>query len=131
MLGCDLELIEPHSDALVADYFTADEQAMVARTLAADRSRGLDLLWSAKESALKGLRVGLRLDIRCVSVTLGINSPDLAEGLSESTVPLIPASSPPIQAWSPFRHRVRRLSCDAKVGDIQQPNPQFLAMTVC
>lgn len=29
-LGCDLELIEPHSDAFVADYFTADEQAWVA-----------------------------------------------------------------------------------------------------
>ena len=38
-LGCDLEMIEPRSDAFVADYFTAEEQALVARASAADRSR--------------------------------------------------------------------------------------------
>jgi len=68
MLGCDLELIEPRSEAFVTDYFSADEQTIVARTLAADRSRVIALLWSAKESALKALRAGLRLDTRCVSV---------------------------------------------------------------
>ena len=103
MLGCDLELIEPRSDAFVADYFTADEQKMVERTPASDHSRVLALLWSAKESALKALRVGLRLDTRCVSVTLGSGSPNPAEGLPERTASLIlPASSPPIEAWSPF-----------------------------
>lgn len=54
MLGCDLELIEPHSDALVADYFTADEQAMVARTLAADLSRGLDCFGVQRKARSKG-----------------------------------------------------------------------------
>jgi len=68
-LGCDLEVIEPRSDGFVADYFTLEEQALVARASAADRSRLLTLLWSAKESALKALRAGLRLDTRCVIVT--------------------------------------------------------------
>ena len=31
-LGCDLELIEPRSDAFVADYFTAEEQALIAQS---------------------------------------------------------------------------------------------------
>jgi 4'-phosphopantetheinyl transferase len=69
-LGCDLELIEPRSDAFVADYFTPEERAFVARGATADRSRLLALLWSGKESALKALREGLRLDTRCVVVSL-------------------------------------------------------------
>jgi 4'-phosphopantetheinyl transferase len=67
-LGCDLEMIEPRSDAFVADYFTTEEQALVAQAPAADRFRLLALLWSAKESALKALRAGLRLDTRSVIV---------------------------------------------------------------
>jgi 4'-phosphopantetheinyl transferase len=67
-LGCDLELIEPHSDAFIADYFTAEEQALIARQPAADRPLTVALLWSAKESSLKALREGLRLDTRSVIV---------------------------------------------------------------
>jgi len=67
-LGCDLELIEPHSAAFIADYFTSNEQALVMRQSLADRPLLLALLWSAKESALKALRMGLRLDTRCVTV---------------------------------------------------------------
>jgi 4'-phosphopantetheinyl transferase len=69
-LGCDLEVIEPHSDAFIADYFTREEQELVARAAAVDRPWLVTLLWSAKESALKALGAGLRLDTRCVIVTL-------------------------------------------------------------
>jgi len=65
-LGCDLEIVEPHSEAFLADYFTAQEQALVAHAPAAHRSLLLALLWSAKESALKALHEGLRLDTRCM-----------------------------------------------------------------
>lgn len=68
-LGCDLELIEPHSSAFIADYFTDEEQTLIADTSDRDRFRLVALLWSAKESALKALHEGLRLDTRCVSVT--------------------------------------------------------------
>ncbi len=69
-VGCDLEVIEPRSDGFFDDYFTAEEQAMVARMSAADRPWLFTLLWSAKESALKALRVGLRADTRSVRVNL-------------------------------------------------------------
>ena len=69
-VGCDLEVIEPHSDAFVADYFTVEEQDLVAHAPAADRLRLVALHWSAKESMLKALRVGLRVDTRCVIVSL-------------------------------------------------------------
>jgi len=68
VLGCDIETIEPRSDAFVADYFTTAEQSFVAQAPAADRPRLLALLWSAKESALKALHEGLRLDARTVIV---------------------------------------------------------------
>jgi len=69
-LGCDLELIEPRSDAFIADYFTTEEQDLVAQASAADRPRLSTLLWSAKESTLKALREGLRQDTRAVAVSL-------------------------------------------------------------
>jgi 4'-phosphopantetheinyl transferase len=68
-LGCDQEVIEARSEAFVSDYFTAEEQALVARVCEAERPRLVTLLWSAKESALKALREGLRLDTRSVEVS--------------------------------------------------------------
>jgi 4'-phosphopantetheinyl transferase len=68
-LGCDIERIEPHSDLFLADYFTIEEQVLVRETPFGDRWRLLALLWSAKESLLKALRLGLRVDTRSVNVT--------------------------------------------------------------
>jgi 4'-phosphopantetheinyl transferase len=70
VLGCDLELIEPRSKAFIQDYFTAHEQARVAASPETDRPLLANLLWSAKESALKALRTGLRMDTRSVEVEL-------------------------------------------------------------
>jgi 4'-phosphopantetheinyl transferase len=70
MLGCDLEVVEPRSDAFVADYFTAEEQEVVRQASAADRFAVISLIWSAKESALKALNAGLRMDTRRLSVVL-------------------------------------------------------------
>lgn len=81
-MGCDLEVIEPRSDAFVADYFTLEEQELVARASAADRDRLTALLWSGKESALKALREGLRLDTRSVIVIPCVTSFDF-NGWSE------------------------------------------------
>ena len=66
--GCDLETIEPRTDAFVADYFTASEKALIARTPVEHQPLLVALFWSAKESALKALHLGLRLDTRCVCV---------------------------------------------------------------
>ena len=71
-IGCDLELIEPRSDAFVADYFTAEEQGLIAR-----EPEMANVVWSAKESALKAMGEGLRLDTRCVVVHCGIAAGDV------------------------------------------------------
>ena len=67
-LGCDLERVEPRSAALVDDFFTAAERARVLQAPEAERALLANLVWSAKESALKLLREGLRLDTRRVEV---------------------------------------------------------------
>jgi len=67
-LGCDVEAIEPRSDAFTADYFTAAEQELIVRATATERPRLVTLIWSAKESALKALQKGLMLDTRTVVI---------------------------------------------------------------
>jgi 4'-phosphopantetheinyl transferase len=69
-IGCDLELVEPRSRAFVSDWFTVAEQRLVADT-AHDPDLVANLIWSAKESALKVMRTGLRRDTRSVEVTVG------------------------------------------------------------
>ncbi|HYU47910.1 MAG TPA: 4'-phosphopantetheinyl transferase superfamily protein [Terriglobales bacterium] len=105
-LGCDLEIIEPRSESFIADYFTAEEKELVARARADDRSRLLTLLWSGKESALKALREGLRLDTRSVVVSLD----DVEQGGAEAGLGPFAGSvlAPPPHAanrWLPFHVR--------------------------
>lgn len=69
-LGCDLELVETRSPLFVRDYFTPSEQAWVAERVD-EHSLWANLIWSAKESALKVLREGLRRDTRTVEVRFG------------------------------------------------------------
>ncbi len=66
-IGCDIEVIEPRTRAFIADYFTDDEQGAVAAA-GINASTVATLIWSAKESALKALREGLRRDTRSVAV---------------------------------------------------------------
>ena len=69
-LGCDLELVEPRSDAFVGDFLTPAEQRLVAAAGEGDRRDLLaNLVWCGKESALKVLRTGLRRDTRSVEVS--------------------------------------------------------------
>ena len=103
-LGCDLEVIEPRSDAFVADYFTPQEQAWVAQESAENRPLVSALLWSGKESALKALCVGLRLDTRSLTVTRIEATPSRNEDehscLDTATLALRPNSS---NSWRPLR----------------------------
>lgn len=73
-VGVDLELVEPRSRAFVTDYFTPREQDAALGPGGTDPVVA-NLIWSAKESALKVLRTGLRRDTR----TVEIDGPGLAQ----------------------------------------------------
>jgi 4'-phosphopantetheinyl transferase len=62
-LGCDLELVEPRSEAFVSDWLAPAERAVVAGA-GARRDLVANLMWTAKEAAAKVRREGLRLDVR-------------------------------------------------------------------
>ncbi len=83
-LGCDLELIEDRCDAFLTDYFTDEEQALVADAPPAEQGRLITLLWSAKESVLKALRVGLRADPRSITCGIGLPACPRARGAPRS-----------------------------------------------
>jgi 4'-phosphopantetheinyl transferase len=72
--GCDLELVEPRSPTFAGDWFTPDELALVEAFPVEGRDRLVTLIWSAKESALKAIRTGLRLDTRDVNVTPSVHN---------------------------------------------------------
>jgi len=70
-VGCDVELMEPRSAAFVRDFLTPAEQKVVHSASEEQHWHALaNLFWSAKESALKVLRTGLRRDTRSVEVHL-------------------------------------------------------------
>lgn len=80
-LGCDLELVEPRTPAFVRDWLTPPEQDLVYAD-GGDPDERANLIWSAKESALKVLRTGLRRDTRSVEVSLTGDTVDGWAGLS-------------------------------------------------
>lgn len=101
--GCDLETIEPRSAAFVADYFTASEKALIARVPVDEQPLLMALLWSGKESALKALRVGLRLDTRCMCVSPADARPQSAGEEWQDLVPVPRTTNP--DGWRPLRVR--------------------------
>jgi 4'-phosphopantetheinyl transferase len=73
-VGCDTERIEPREVQFFQDYFTPEEIALLQNG-PADRSLVAYLIWCAKESALKALREGLRLDTRSIIVRPDFGEP--------------------------------------------------------
>lgn len=67
-IGCDLEVLEPREDSLIHDYFTPEEIKLCFNAPPDNKPIVTNLIWSAKESMLKSLREGLRMDTRSVQV---------------------------------------------------------------
>lgn len=77
-LGADCERIAPLTAALQEDHFTEKERALIAASSPTLQPTAATLLWSAKESALKASRQGLREAMSLVEVHLPPD--DLAPG---------------------------------------------------
>lgn len=67
-IGCDLERLEPRTKGLLEDFFTREERALVEGADGEEAQLLANLIWSAKESALKAMRTGLRADTRKVAI---------------------------------------------------------------
>jgi 4'-phosphopantetheinyl transferase len=74
--GCDLELVESRSPGFLRQFLTGPERHYVAsRPDAQARVLATNLLWSAKESALKARGTGLSQDTRDLDVTIHDGQP--------------------------------------------------------
>ncbi|MBZ5498157.1 MAG: 4'-phosphopantetheinyl transferase superfamily protein [Acidobacteriia bacterium] len=69
-LGCDLEEVQLREVAFLEDYFCDEEKLLMKNAPSGEQPLLATLIWSAKESALKCLREGLRRDTRSVLVDL-------------------------------------------------------------
>ena len=67
-VGADLEKIEPRTETFIQDYFSPAERQLVDTYPAEIRATVVNLIWSAKESMLKALGVGLHWDTRQVEI---------------------------------------------------------------
>ena len=125
-IGCDLERIEPRSVNFVADYFDDGEQRLVSDA-AEDRQLVANLIWSAKESALKALGCGLR------ECTLAVHV--MCEGRPEPWSEHLP--------WHPFEVRyknrevlhgvwrrgsslVRTIVAEGRISRVSELRPSFI-----
>jgi 4'-phosphopantetheinyl transferase len=101
-VGADIERIEPRDRQFVEDYFTAEELLQVWLAPAEQYETVITAIWSAKESALKALRLGLSVDTR--SVACSIAGPDPARGWADIAFALDrrllgPAIAPALTGW--------------------------------
>lgn len=71
LVGCDIETVEERGEMFARDYFVRSELERVLEERADQRTIVETLVWSAKESALKAMRDGLRRDTRDVIVDIG------------------------------------------------------------
>ena len=87
-IGCDIELVEPRSDAFVRQWFAEGERALLDAAPSDERPWLANLIWSTKEAATKAIGEGLRLGVARARVTL-----DLGE------------TAPGTDGWRPLRVR--------------------------
>jgi len=66
--GIDLEWIEERDASFYEDYFTREENRLLGVFPGGERAQWGTLIWSAKESGLKALGQGLRVDTRFIQV---------------------------------------------------------------
>ena len=126
-VGCDLEAIEERSPAFLADFFTEQEQKLVAETPPIHRGRLVTLLWSAKESALKALGCGLRSDTQWVNALPesftepGIGRSDIAHTRWNPLTVTLRGGMIFCGWWSEFRGQVRTVVAEPAAYSLKTP----------
>lgn len=69
-MGVDLEMIEPRAGEFAGDFFTEKEVGQLSTLGNTNKTLFVTVIWSGKESVLKALSTGLRVDTRSIEVVL-------------------------------------------------------------
>ena len=83
-IGCDLEWIEPRSQAFLDDYFLESETAWLARVSPDQKDLFANLLWCVKEAAMKAAGKGMRLHPQKIEVKIDASGQAAAAFIPES-----------------------------------------------
>ena len=96
-IGADIEIIAPHPQYFIEDYFTPHEIAQCFQSSEALRPSMITAIWSAKEAVLKALQQGLAWDTRQVEIDLSPARLEIADqgtwGKASITLPHIKGKS--------------------------------------
>lgn len=122
-MGCDLEKIEPRSAAFVEDYCTESELHLIDAVSPENRPLLVNLIWSAKESILKLLGIGLRGDTRSISVLIDTRS--LRMGVEQWLV--FQARSANAQVFHGFWHTS---NCFVRTVAAEKPISRAVELTI-
>jgi 4'-phosphopantetheinyl transferase len=98
-VGADIETVEAREASFVRTFFTPGENASVEAAAPAERDALITGLWSAKEAALKALRLGLRADTRRVDVSPGSPACHWSPIAVRVDPSLLPSLSTSITSW--------------------------------
>jgi 4'-phosphopantetheinyl transferase len=110
-VGADLERIAPRPEGFVRDFFRPSEAAAwEALPAGSERDLFASAVWSAKESVLKALRLGLTVDTRSVEILFseeeavgaaGLPRPDGGgwKGFAACCAPDLPGGDAPIAGF--------------------------------
>ncbi len=66
-IGADIEWIEPRHAGFCDEYFSSRENSLVRRVPGHEKDAYITAVWSAKESILKALHLGLTIDTRSLT----------------------------------------------------------------
>jgi 4'-phosphopantetheinyl transferase len=97
-LGADIEHIELRERHFVEDYFTPDEIERVRVAPIEQRETLIIAIWSAKEAALKALRLGLTIDTRRVHCAIDPRRYS-DRGWLEFSITCIPSYTGTLRGW--------------------------------
>ncbi|HNB54068.1 MAG TPA: 4'-phosphopantetheinyl transferase superfamily protein, partial [Anaerolineales bacterium] len=92
-------------EGFVGDYFVGEEIALVDAVPRVSRERVVTAIWSAKESALKAIRVGLLADtfaVKCLPQGDGLTNvkhQDWSPVLIEWDLSKLKRAAPPLTGW--------------------------------
>jgi 4'-phosphopantetheinyl transferase len=131
-VGADMERVEPRDPAFVNDFFTAAEAAHVWRCSERMRDTLVTVVWSAKEAALKVLRLGLTVDTRRVEIRSAAGIDPCTDAPSDPTSPggwaaleihcTLPGTPPICAWWRPCASYVLTLAAFAHATDPPYPS---------
>ncbi len=113
-LGCDLESVRQQYLEFIEDYFCTEESSSLMLYPAERRPLMATLIWSAKESALKCLREGLRRDTRSVAVSIGREK---GTGWSPLTVRCLEPLKVYYGWWRPVGDFVQTVAADSRINE--------------